>query len=182
MIGIIQGEWVCFKDSKNILHEILDWRAREGRAKKHSQFSPTQVELVRRWLNRQCSLAQPSLGLQSRISYKIFSKSLKHTRSPCEYPAFRLHSFTYSYLIILCCANNQDYIVVAKTLGLGNSSYKMVISTGTFCTFLGIPTWRLNEQGPSRTFEICLAPFKIAKDFYFFKPPYGRSYGKQILR
>ena len=33
-MGPLQGEWVCFKDSKNVLHEILDWRAREGQTKK----------------------------------------------------------------------------------------------------------------------------------------------------
>ena len=34
-IQTMQGEWVWFKDSKYILHEILDWRAWKGRARKH---------------------------------------------------------------------------------------------------------------------------------------------------
>ena len=32
-MGPSQGEQLCFKDSENILHEILDQRAREGHTK-----------------------------------------------------------------------------------------------------------------------------------------------------
>jgi len=92
-MGPLQGVRVCFKDSENILHEILDWRAKEGHAKKHSQFSPMQVKSVWRWLNRQCCLALPSLALQSRISCKIFLDSLKLTRSPCIGPVSGPKSF-----------------------------------------------------------------------------------------
>ena len=37
-MGPIQGEQVFFKDSENILHEILDLRAREGCAR-HADLS-----------------------------------------------------------------------------------------------------------------------------------------------
>ena len=40
----MQGEQVWLKDSKYILHEILDWRAWKGRAGQHSQSGMNQAK------------------------------------------------------------------------------------------------------------------------------------------
>ena len=45
----MQGERVWFKDSKYILHEILDWRAWKGRAEQHSRFSLIQAYSGAHW-------------------------------------------------------------------------------------------------------------------------------------
>ena len=97
----MQCEHVCFKVSKNILQEILDWRAREGCTRQHSRFGQLRHNSNCVGLNWLCCLARPSLALQSRISCKIFLESLKHTRSPCIGPISRPQSFISSSLSIL---------------------------------------------------------------------------------
>ena len=82
-MGLIHSGWVYFKDSKNILHEILDWRAKEGRARQHSRFGQLRTDSTCVGPNWLCCLARPSLAPQSRISCKAFLESLNHTHSSC---------------------------------------------------------------------------------------------------
>ena len=130
----MQGEWVCFKDSKNILHEILHWRAREGRAMQHSRFGqlwPDSTSVRPNWL---CFLARPSHALHSRISCKIFFGILE------AYPftLFRSHLWTSKFYLI-----PPQHIVVTKkklwsplnftitlTLKLNQAPFE---TTPTFC-------------------------------------------------
>ena len=109
-----QGERVCFKNAKYILHEILDWRAWEGSARQHSWFGPTRVDSSWSGLNLLCYTAQPFLAFQSRISWKIYLESLKHTRCLCVSPIDHSCNFIYKFLSVLWLVTHSCILMICR--------------------------------------------------------------------
>ena len=84
-----QDKWVCFKDSKNVLHEILKIRPKNLPARQHSQCSPPGPN----WLR---CLAGRFYAQISRILKRIYLESLKQTHSYCV-------GLIYTVAYILLC-------------------------------------------------------------------------------
>ena len=132
-----QGEWVCLKDSKYILFEILENQTWKGRT---SSCRPSQP-------NRQIGLARLAgacTALPSpRNSNKIYLESLRYTRSPCTVTfvvPFNFIRFLISALcgvyVYVCCSNETfsdlvDELFSNKTfiwfLNRFSLVYKMVL-------------------------------------------------------
>ena len=74
----VQGEWVCLKDPKYILFEILANRTWKGRT---SYCRPSKHNSVI-WLARP-ALVWPFHVQFARISNKIYLESMRHIRSSC---------------------------------------------------------------------------------------------------
>ena len=91
----LQDEQVCFKDSKNVLHEILGNWAYNLPAKQHSQFGPCQ-------LHQLCCLAGRFYAPFFRISCKTFLESLKQTCSSSKALIYRRNIFIQILLRPLC--------------------------------------------------------------------------------
>ena len=78
-MGPVQDELICFKDSENILHEILDQRAREGHTK-DEKMQDQFFSLDGADLNLRCNSMAAILKL-NQPTKKSRNRETYHTRS-----------------------------------------------------------------------------------------------------